>query len=263
MEKIFYSLRIFFLYSKLGLKKSLQEHASIIFFTIGKVLRFILFFLFAYFLVSKSRLLKGYNIDHVIFFYLTFTIIDTASQFLFREVYRFRWRLVSGEFDGVLVKPHHPFLRVLVGGVDLLDLALLIPYLLLTVFFALKLGTLTPTHTALYVGLLLSSFIIATSFHIAVLAFGLLTTEVDQTLWIYRDVTGLGRFPFEIYKEPVRSIFTFIVPVGVMMSFPAKALFGLLSLTLIFYSFLTSFFLLISSLLFWNFAIKKYQSWGG
>jgi ABC-type uncharacterized transport system permease subunit len=67
----------------------------------------------------------------------------------------------------------------------------------------------------------------------------------------------------EIYQQPIRGIFTFIVPVGIMMSFPSKALFGLLSPMLILFSFFLSFFLLTVSLKLWALAIKKYQSWGG
>jgi len=229
---------------------------------LGKLLRFLMFFFFVYLLVSKTKVLKGYGLSQAVFFYLTFNIVDTASQLLFREVYRFRPLVVSGQLDTVLIKPFHPFLRILLGGVDFLDLLMLIPYLLLTLFFAFKIGSFSTFNLLVYFSLLINALIIATAFHIFVLSLGIITTEVDHSIMIYRDLTSLGRFPMEIYQEPIRGIFTFIIPVGIMMSFPAKALFGLLSPLLILFSFLLSFLLLTASLKLWALAIKKYQSWG-
>ncbi len=263
MKNIIHNLKIFLLFSKFSLKSVTRARLGILFFILGKFLRFLMFFFFVYFLISKTKALKGYGVDQAVFFYLTFNIIDTITQLLFREVYRFRPLVVSGELDTVLIKPFHPFLRILVGGVDFMDLLMLFPYLFLTLFFASKLGPLSAANLFLYLGLLINALVIAASFHVSVLALGVLTTEVDHTIMIYRDLTSLGRFPMEIYKEPIRGIFTFIVPVGIMMSFPSKALLGLLSPWLILFSFLMSFLLLLASLRFWNMAIKKYQSWGG
>jgi len=263
MKSIIRNFKIFFLFSKFSLKSISQARLGIIFFMFGKILRFLMFFLFVFFLVSKTKILKGYNVNQAIFFYLTFNIIDTTTQLLFREVYRFRPLVVSGQLDTVLIKPFHPFLRILLGGVDFLDLLMLIPYLLLTLFFAFKIGSISTINLLFYFSLLINALIIATAFHVFVLALGTMTTEVDHTIMIYRDLISLGRFPMEIYQEPIRGIFTFIVPVGIMMSFPSKALFGLLSPPLILFSFLLSFILLTASMKLWALAIKKYQSWGG
>lgn len=80
---------------------------------------------------------------------------------------------------------------------------------------------------------------------------------------IYRDLTNLGRFPLDIYQSPLREILTFIIPVGIMISFPAQALFNLLSGAKIIYAFILSTSLLLLSLKFWHYGLKQYQSWGG
>ncbi|OGK41260.1 hypothetical protein A3A46_00975 [Candidatus Roizmanbacteria bacterium RIFCSPLOWO2_01_FULL_37_13] len=259
------NLKLFYLYSRYSLKTIFQARMGIILFTLGKIIRFLFLLFLIYIVFSKTRLVKGYSLNQIIIFYLTYNIIDSFSQLLFREVYRFRPQVVSGSFDLILLKPHHPFLRILVGGVDFLDLILLIPYIFLTIYFILQLPTsnLQLLSSILYLFLIINSLLIATAFHITVLALAILTTEVDHTIMIYRDMTGLGRFPLEIYKEPVRGIFTFIIPIGIMMTFPAKALFNLLSWEFILLSFVVSSLLLLFSFQLWNFALKKYQSWGG
>ncbi len=259
------SLKLFYLYSKLSLKTIFQARMGVILFTVAKIIRFLFLLFLIYIIFSKTRLVKGYSLNQMIIFYLTFNIIDSTAQLLFREVYRFRPQVVSGSFDLTLLKPHHPFIRILVGGVDFLDLFQLVPYILLTIYFFFQLPTsnFQLLSSILYLLLLINSLAIATAFHIGVLALAILTTEVDHTIMIYRDMTGLGRFPIEIYKEPIRGIFTFIIPVGIMMTFPPKALLNLLSPISYFLSFFISGTLLFISLKLWNLALKKYQSWGG
>jgi ABC-type uncharacterized transport system, permease component len=108
-----------------------------------------------------------------------------------------------------------------------------------------------------------NGLIISTAFHIFVLALGLLTTEVDNAIMIYRDLLNLGRFPIEIYQQAISFIFTFLIPIGIMITFPVKALFGFLSFKNIVFSFFISFFLLLLSIKLWQIGLKKYQSAGG
>lgn len=257
-----HNLKIFLLFSKLSWRTIFQARLGIVFFMLGKVLRFAFFFSLISLIFSRIKIIQGYTINQAIIFYLTFNIVETASQILFREVYRFRYLVTSGNLDLILLKPFHPFIRILVGGVDFLDVFMLIPYFLATLYLSFHTGNLTLVNFSLYIFLLLNALVIATAFHIAVLALGILTTEVDHTILIYRDLTTLGRFPLDIYKEPIRSLFTFIIPIGVMMSFPPYALFNVLSLPYMFYAFLISCLLLVASLKLWDSALKKYQSWG-
>src|SRR5690349_18500737 len=107
------NLRIFWLFSTFSLKTTLQTPIGAIFFFLGKLLRFAMYFFFVSYLLSHSKLLAGYNLNQTLVFFLTFNVIDTFAQLLFREVYRFRPLVVNGELDAILLKPYHPFMRVL------------------------------------------------------------------------------------------------------------------------------------------------------
>lgn len=256
------SLKLFWLFKQNAYKIITQGRLGVIFFAVGKIIRFIMMFLFIMFIYSRIKILKGYTFQQVALFYLVYNLIDTLSQLLFREVYRFRSLVTSGGFDGVLLKPYHPFLRILIGGIDILDVLLLIPYVILFLFFAFQIRA-TISHIIISFLLFLNGMWIATSFHIIVLALGILTTEVDHTIMIYRDISSLGRFPMTIYKEPIRSFFTFIIPIGIMMSFPAQALFSLFQPVHIVLAFSVSFCLCIAAMSLWKHALTQYQSWGG
>ncbi|MDH7475924.1 MAG: ABC-2 family transporter protein [Microgenomates group bacterium] len=233
------------------------------FFIIGKLIRFVFFVFFIYILFSQTKLIRNYNFNQIIIFYLTFNLIDTLSQALFREVYRFRPLILSGNFDLVLTKPHHPFLKILLGGVDFLDVFLFIPYIGLIIYFGLKIPNIHLISVFLYILFIFNSLLITTAFHIAVLAFGILTTSVDHIIFIYRDLMSVGRFPIDIYKSPVREIFIFFIPTAVVMTFPAKILLGILTWPFFLWSFFVSLLSLFLALRLWDFALRKYQSYGG
>lgn len=233
---------------------------SILLFLFAKILRFATFTFFLIILLSNTKVLAGYNLDQVILFFLSFNFLDIFSQLLFREVYRFRAAIVTGNFDFYLIKPLNPLFRSLFTGTDLLDLITLIPLAVVLIYFIDKLQLLTTLNFAGYLLMMLVGFLIALSFHILVLSLGVLTTEIDNTVMVYRDLVSMARVPVDIYMEPVRGLITFVIPIGMMMTFPPKTLLGLLSPVYIIYSIIFSVSLLYLSLKIWQGALKRYSS---
>jgi len=259
IKRIHYYLNLWLLMSKNSFSVWLTQRRQILIFLSGKLLRFGFFLAFLYFLVKGSDNLAGYSVNQTVFFFLTFNVVDILGQFLFREVYRFRPLIVSGDFDLVLTKPMNALFRVLMGGADVIDL-ITIPPLFVAVYYVGRLLAPSPAQIIYYFFLILNGLIIAMAFHIAVLSLGIITLEVDHTIMIYRDLTNMGRFPIEIYKQPLKGFLTYLVPVGVMISLPAKAMMGLISPTGILASFALGSVMFILSLRFWNFALTKYTS---
>ena len=89
---------------------------------------------------------------------------------------------------------------------------------------------------------------------------GIITLEIDHTIMIYRDIVNLGRLPVDIYRQPIQGILTYLIPVGIMITLPAKALMGLVTPIGVLLSFVLGLVLIFSSLKFWNFALKNYSS---
>lgn len=254
-----YYLKIWLLMSKNSFMVMLEQKKFFSLFLLAKIIRFSFFMLFLVYLMKGTESLAGYTSSQVIFFFLTFNLIDVFSQFLFREVYRFRPLLVSGDFDLMMSKPMNALFRVLMGGADVIDFVT-IPPLLLAVLYVGNSFQPNIVQILLYLFLIINSFIIAASLHILVLAFGILTLEIDHLIWIYRDLTNLGRFPIDIYSQPIKGLLTYLVPVGIMMTFPVKAMLGLISFWGIIVSFILGIFLLFLAIRFWNFALKGYTS---
>lgn len=259
MKEVIFYLRIWGRLTLSSFQSAIVAAVGAWLFILGKALRFIFFLLMVILIVTKTNTLVGYSLDQSLVFFLTYNIIDTLTQLLFRDVYRFRPRIVSGDFDLILVKPMSPLFRVLLGGADPLDVVMLVPYIGLLLFFVGRIHFAVP-QLLVYLILLVNAFIISAAFHIFVLGLGIVTTEIDHAIMIYRDVTSMARFPVDIYREPLRGFITFIIPVGVMMTFPPKALFGLLSPALLVLATAIGVTMFYLSLRFWRYALSQYTS---
>lgn len=239
----------------------LSNRVIAIFALTGKILRFLFFLGFLVLLISKTKTLLGYNLYQVVFFFLTFNLVDILTQLFFRGAYHFRGLIIYGKLDLILVKPINTLFASLGSHTDVYDLITLIALLGYMIYFLVK-GyiEITVAGILLYLAFLICSFLIALAFHIFALGVGVLTTEIDHLIWIYRDLSGMARVPVDIYREPLRTFLTFVVPVGIMMTFPAKALMGLLSWQWVVFSFLISGVFLWASLRFWKYALTQYSS---
>lgn len=251
--------KVWLIYTNNSFQQVLASRPTIFIFMIGKLSRVILFTVFLG-LIFNGRGLGNYTKEQIIFFYLSFNFIDTLAQLFFREVYRFRPLVISGGLDYVLLKPINPLIRVLLGGGDVLDLMMLVFLTTTLVIYSINNLSITFPGAVLYLLLIVNGLLIATAFHIFVLALGVMTTSIDHLISIYRDMTSMLRIPVDLYSEPLRTVLTFVIPLGVMITFPAKAFFGLLSWQLIIFSIALGFASIFLSLKFWNLAIKKYSS---
>lgn len=259
MRKIKKYIKIWWMMSVNSFSVVLGQKYALAMFLIGKTVRFIFYFLFIFFLLKGTGSLAGYSVNQVVFFFLIFNLVDVITQFLFRNVYSFRPMIIKGDFDLVLAKPINALFRVLMGGADLIDLITIPPLVIITIIYAVRLQPSLMGIVA-FIILLINSLVIATAFYIAILALAIITLEIDHAVMIYRDITNLGKVPVDVYKTPLKQFLTYIIPIGVMVTLPGKAMMGLTGPWGIITSILigaASIFLAIS---FWNYAMKKYTS---
>ncbi len=230
-------------------------------YLLGKLVRigFFLFFLFSIF--KHTDALAGYTLPEVALFFLTFNIVDILAQLFFRGIYGVRSLIREGDFDYFLIQPTNVLFRVAFQTVDFLDVVAILPVFYITFYVLRRIpGSFSGWRLLEYGLLILNGMIIAFAIHIAVASLAVLTQELENTIWIYRDLMTLGRFPSDIYDAPMRGILTFIVPVAVMVSFPAKAFLGKLDGVWMAHALLMAMTSLALSLYFWRFATRRYTS---
>jgi len=252
--------KIWLLYTTNTFQQILTNRVLMLIFMLGKLSRIIMFMVFLFFMTQGTSGIAGYNQQQILLFYLAFNFVDTLGQFFFREVYRFRPLVVSGNFDFVLTKPFNPLVKVLLGGADLMDL-LMLSLISIALFWVGGTGITQNIFSWIgFLALTVNSVILAGAFHLFVLGLGIMTPSIDHMIMIYRDLTALMRIPVDLYIEPLRSLLTFVLPLGIMFTFPPKLLMGLLSWQMILLSFALGLSTLYLALAFWHFSLRYYQS---
>jgi len=66
--------------------------------------------------------------------------------------------------------------------------------------------------------------------------------------------------PVDIYIRGIQLLLTVVVPVAVIMTFPAKALLGLLHWPYVVFGLVISVFFMVITLKFWHYALSRYSS---
>lgn len=259
MKRLTYYFKIWLMFAKNALMGWSINRSVLLVFLFGKIIRYVAYFGFLFFLITRGGAILDYDKNQALLFTATFVLIDTVSQFFFRNVYSFRPMIVSGDFDLVLIKPIKPLFRVLLGGPDPIDLVTIPPIVAVVVYFAFQLSP-TVMHSIYYIILVLNGLLISAAFHILVLGLGILTTEIDHTIMVYRDVISMGRFPVDIYGKTFGLVLTFVIPVGIMVTFPAKALMGFFGPLHIVGAIAFGAVLFLLSVKFWEYSIKRYTS---
>jgi len=160
-------LTVYWLLTRFAMESSIATGWAMAIFIFGKILRLLIFSIFAYFLFTGTQGVAGYSKMQSLLFVLYFFLISAIVQTLFREAYRFRPRLVSGEFDFDLIKPVHPILRSLLGGFDLHDLITL-PIIGGIFFYLLIQSALTLPMWILLASLSLNGILILFAVHLFV-----------------------------------------------------------------------------------------------
>lgn len=227
----------------------------------GKLIRFGFFWLFIVSIFHFTDTLAGYNKYEVLLFFLTFNLVDVLSQVLFRGIYMFKSAVNRGKFDFTLTKPINPLFYSLSRLTDLMDLIFLGPIIGLLIYVIVKLPiSLSIAPIAIYFATLFLALILTLSIHIISAAVTIITIESDQVIWFYRESMTLGRFPMDVYSQTVQLIFTFIMPIFIIVAFPARALLGLVTKPLFAAAILVTLVFFLFSLIIWQYALRQYSS---
>lgn len=257
---VFY-LKLWWSFAQKSFSTSFYNRFSSILFLIGKLARTIIAFTFFFSVFSRLNTnVNGYGLNEIILYFLVYNTLVTLSEFLFRSVFEFRSKVISGSLDQVLTKPVSPLFSCLLTGADPLDLlvaVLLISALAVFIFLNFSVNSYI---LLLFFFCFILAMMFQAAFFISVMAFGIIFFEVDHLIGIYRDIQFMAEIPLRFYKPVFQFILTYVVPVGIIVAVPVEVLIGLFSLQNIIVLTVVSFFYFGLSLLFWRYALKKYSS---
>ncbi|MCL5965761.1 MAG: ABC-2 family transporter protein [Deltaproteobacteria bacterium] len=228
---------------------------------LGKLVRFGFFLLLIHSLFDHTDNLGGYDRHEAILFFLTFNLTDVLAQAFLRGIYQLQGDIRLGKFDYVISKPVDPLFYSLARLTDILDIIFLVPIVLLIVVTVYQLkAALTVAAVAVYLLLVLLGMAIVLSLHIVSGALTVWTMETENLIWLYRESMTIGRFPPEIYSDVIRFIYTYIMPVIIIIAFPVKGMLGRLAAGDILLAFAAAMIFLAGSVVLWRASLKRYSS---
>lgn len=252
--------RIWLRTASMAMQAQLTYRLGSLGFLVGKTFRLVFFFAFVMAVFRHVKSVAGYSLEETALFFLTYNLVDMSAMILFRGVYGARRTVAEGDFDFYLIQPCSPLFRMVFSTVDFLDLFTIAPVLVLTGMVFAHLPAAPWTAYAAYVLLVGNAVALMLAVHVAVAALAVRTHEMDNAIWVFRNVMFMGRFPADVYARPVRLALTFVLPVAVMTSFPAQAYLGRLSPAWAAYAFILAAAATALSLWFWRDCVSRYTS---
>lgn len=251
--------KIWLLFGKMSLQLSFVNRGTLLFFFIAKMVRYLSMLIVLFVLRNNITAIAQYTVDQMIVFFLVYQTVDSFAQIFFRGVYEFGEKIRTGNLDFDLLKPVHSLFRALLGNPDVNDVLFTIPTFLLNIFIISHLDLqIGMGNIGWFLFLFLNGLLLAAAFHICVLSLTVMVVEVDNIIWLYRDLSRLGQIPVSLHLEIVRWLLIFVIPVGVMMTVPAEALLGLQTSVQWFLIPVITLGFVGVSLLAWRTALRRY-----
>lgn len=170
-------------------------------------------------------------------------------------------RIRSGAFDYVLLKP--------VDAQALVSTSRCEPWQVFELLFAIGLVVYAfverghapaPADIGLGVAMFAAGLCAMYSLWIVCAAAAFWVVRLDNLTFLLGAIFDVARWPVDVFRGAWRFVFTFVIPVAVMTTFPAEALLGKLEVETAIAAIGGALALLVVSRLVWRLAIRNYTS---
>jgi viologen exporter family transport system permease protein len=170
-------------------------------------------------------------------------------------------RIRSGSFDYVLLKPVDAQVVVSASRYEPWKLFDLAGAILLVVYAFVRRGSPpSPEHLALGIALFVAGAVAMYSLWIVCAAAAFWVGRLDNLMYLLGAIFDTARWPVYVFPGVWRIVFTFVIPVAVMTTFPAMALLGTLGLERALATLGGALAMLVIGRLVWRSAIRNYTS---
>ena len=137
----------------------------------------------------------------------------------------------KGTLDFVLIKPADAQLLVSFAKLEPWRVVDLLGAGAIFVYAFHQMGRLPSlAHVALAALLLCAAVLVLYSIAILVVSIAFIAVRVDNLLYLFQSVFDVARWPSSVFRGVLSVVFTFILPLALMTTYPALALLGKLTL---------------------------------
>lgn len=175
---------------------------------------------------SQTRSLAGWSYGETVVLLGTFQIVTGLIQALVEPgLTWFGQQVQDGRFDDILVRPAPSVFLVSLCRADPVSLSQVAMGVVVLVLGITELGhSPGPARYLAWLLLLAAGSVSMWACRVLVSSVALWALGSGQAEIAFSSLWQLGRYPSTIYKPPVRFALTYLLPIGLMSTFPARAL---------------------------------------
>jgi ABC-2 type transport system permease protein len=217
---------------------------------------------FAGFLFTNVRSVAGWDLDSMIVLTGTFSLVLGILHGLFQtNMSRLSEQVNRGELDYVLIKPIDSQFYVSTRYVNLNEVPTVIIATVTVCTGIVRLGVVpSAIDVCVYVLLVTCAVITFYGLWFASVTLALWSGRINNIAYLIMPIADMGRMPSDIYRGMFRVFFTFIVPVALISTVPARALLGAFDPLMLVYAIGASATAVLFSRWFWRFSLSRYTS---
>ena len=170
-------------------------------------------------------------------------------------------RIRDGTFDFVLLKPADAQFLVSTEKFDVLRLSDMVAGVLLVGHGFRLLGRApTPGQVLAALGLAVAATLVLYSVWLLVVCVAFWVVRLDNLAYLMMSIFDFARWPVTIFRGALRFVFTFVIPLSIMTTYPSMALLGRLDAKVGLAAFAGAALFALLSRALWNRAIGQYTS---
>jgi len=261
-ERIIYYPRVLATFARLSLMTVFEYRLSGLLILVRSFLSFLVVVGFFEIIFGKTGQIGGWDKPQIFLFYGVFLLADTVfDMFLQGDLFRLGEYVEEGTLDLVLSKPSHPLFLLTFRRIKIFNVFNIILSFLVINAAANSLKIVFSPFTALFFFvLLLSGVVIYYCLYAIVATFSFWTTRTPY-FELLETVSGIARYPLDIFGKSWQIFFTFLVPMIFYVTVPVKFLLGAVDWLAAVSPLVAAFFLFLV-LRFWRFAVRSYSGAG-
>jgi len=166
-----------------------------------------------------------------------------------------------GTFDFVLLKPADAQFLVSTTKFNVFHIVDIIAGMGLTVWAFMKMGH-PPNISSIFSALmmLVAATVLLYSIWILVISAAFWVIKVDNLAYLFSSIFDFARWPVTVFKGVWRILFTFVIPIGIMTTYPAEALLGTLTIHVFLATILGACLFALVARIVWTRALGHYTS---
>lgn len=216
-------MKLYFEMVKVEIKTSLQYKFSLITEFIGTLVGYVGNIIIYYIMFKSFNDLNGWNFHEMMFVYTFAGVAINLATVFFGHFINIDQDIISGKFDGYLLRPIEPFKYYLISKFNVVQAILLVFSIVIFIYIVCN----NPIEWTFFKVLFLLVCIIGAFFINAgtLVLVGAIAFWTKKSAELYDSILWpaqyLSYLPIDIFPQLLRIIFTFVLPLAFVSFYPA------------------------------------------